>query len=633
MRSTTPSRCAPSRHRMALLSCLALSLLVASRAAGQETDPRRSPLESRSFKRGDADCDGVVDAGDARLVLGYSEGVVDTLCCPDAADADDDGEVTELDVLAIQAYLEGDLSELPVPGASVCGPDPTPDALSSSGYPAEKSCAIVPCCLPDWSCVLSTRAHCLRQGGVTVNACKGDSDGDGYDDACQSILPPMTFRRGDANSDGVVDIGDAIATLGCQFLGRRCPDCLDAADANDDGEVDIADAVAILACQFLGRDCREVGRCVVDSTPDGLDCQGHPCDGDTAVDQPPSSLLYGIENGIALGVEGDVETVWGPLFGFIEVGPGPQPWSSLSPGESLKLWRLGLHAPLEAPLGVLSLELDVATDLTLTDSGRAEGVVPLRVGLLVIDAELVARAFASLAVGPNALESVVVEVDAPGGLLPFFEQGSGFRLHASLSATPVSCDQIEEWIEELDHPGIEVRDRATNALLKAGKPALEKIEKALEDPVSLEQQRRLEYLVRQIRGVTSTHEWIGDDLGVDNFTFKVTVTESGAPWTAGVCDFHLVVGTAAQTGIDHGASTLTHDLPDGWRATYDAGAGEYQFDCALGAPLEPGKTYTIEIRTPSMHRPDGEPKPIGWYWTDKKHRKIGDAGTTIGPRY
>ena len=40
----------------------------------------------------------------------------------------------------------------------------------------------------------------------------------------------VTFRRGDANSDGKVDISNAVAVLGLLFLGRVTQSCPDAAD-------------------------------------------------------------------------------------------------------------------------------------------------------------------------------------------------------------------------------------------------------------------------------------------------------------------------------------------------------------------------------------------------------------------
>ena len=65
-----------------------------------------------------------------------------------------------------------------------------------------------------------------------------------------------TFRRGDPNSDGKVDIADAITTLGYLFGPEGDPskakvrDCFDAADANDDGKLDIADAIKVLGHLF-----------------------------------------------------------------------------------------------------------------------------------------------------------------------------------------------------------------------------------------------------------------------------------------------------------------------------------------------------------------------------------------------
>ncbi|MEM7260409.1 MAG: choice-of-anchor tandem repeat NxxGxxAF-containing protein [Planctomycetota bacterium] len=85
------------------------------------------------------------------------------------------------------------------------------------------------------------------------------------------------FRRGDANDDGGVDIGDAIFTLAALFVvGSPASACNDAADANDDGANDIGDAVYTLGFLFTPGappppspgpiDCGE------DPTGDGLDC-------------------------------------------------------------------------------------------------------------------------------------------------------------------------------------------------------------------------------------------------------------------------------------------------------------------------------------------------------------------------
>ena len=61
-----------------------------------------------------------------------------------------------------------------------------------------------------------------------------------------------SFRRGDSNQDGGVDISDAIAVLDFLFSGGVAMDCRDAADANDDKEIDISDGMFILNFLFSG---------------------------------------------------------------------------------------------------------------------------------------------------------------------------------------------------------------------------------------------------------------------------------------------------------------------------------------------------------------------------------------------
>ncbi len=60
------------------------------------------------------------------------------------------------------------------------------------------------------------------------------------------------FSRGDANSDGAIDIGDPVSLLNHLYLGGQKPACPDAADADDNGELDLTDAVVILGHLFLG---------------------------------------------------------------------------------------------------------------------------------------------------------------------------------------------------------------------------------------------------------------------------------------------------------------------------------------------------------------------------------------------
>jgi hypothetical protein len=114
---------------------------------------------------------------------------------------------------------------------------------------------------------LTAARDCLKDGGdfrtcagtfrAAFEACReaaGCADGDDpppEDDA--EVLPLLleqSFLRGDANSDGTVDISDPIAVLGFLFVGSEPPACMDSADSNDDGAVDIADPVMTLFTLF-----------------------------------------------------------------------------------------------------------------------------------------------------------------------------------------------------------------------------------------------------------------------------------------------------------------------------------------------------------------------------------------------
>ncbi len=86
----------------------------------------------------------------------------------------------------------------------------------------------------------------------------------------------LPFIRGDANSDGRIDITDPITVLNYLFRGGGEPRCPDAFDATDDGTVDITDAIRILNHLFTGAQqiappFTDPG---VDPTPDDpLDCE------------------------------------------------------------------------------------------------------------------------------------------------------------------------------------------------------------------------------------------------------------------------------------------------------------------------------------------------------------------------
>ena len=91
--------------------------------------------------------------------------------------------------------------------------------------------------------------------------------------------PTNSFLRGDCNSDGAVDMADAVSLLGTLFLGQRASQCDDACDSNDDEALDIADAIHTLGVLFLGQGmipAPGMTMCGVDPTdePDRqLDCE------------------------------------------------------------------------------------------------------------------------------------------------------------------------------------------------------------------------------------------------------------------------------------------------------------------------------------------------------------------------
>jgi len=92
-------------------------------------------------------------------------------------------------------------------------------------------------------------------------------------------VSPFRFIRGDANTDGKVDIADAVRDFMFLFQGADPPSCLEAADATDDGEVDISDGVRIL--RFFFGPVGEIPSpgtesCGVDGLPDDLGCNSYP---------------------------------------------------------------------------------------------------------------------------------------------------------------------------------------------------------------------------------------------------------------------------------------------------------------------------------------------------------------------
>ncbi|MEE9442678.1 MAG: C1 family peptidase [candidate division Zixibacteria bacterium] len=73
----------------------------------------------------------------------------------------------------------------------------------------------------------------------TYNSDQIDSDGDNIGDACD-------YKRGDANSDDNVNVGDAVYIINYVFKNGPGPDRLECGDANCDGDCNVGDAVFLI---------------------------------------------------------------------------------------------------------------------------------------------------------------------------------------------------------------------------------------------------------------------------------------------------------------------------------------------------------------------------------------------------
>jgi hypothetical protein len=69
-------------------------------------------------------------------------------------------------------------------------------------------------------------------------------------DTCASTGSGPLFQRGDINSDGGVDIADAVTALDLLFVAGTTVNCEESADVNDDGQVNIADPIYLLGYLF-----------------------------------------------------------------------------------------------------------------------------------------------------------------------------------------------------------------------------------------------------------------------------------------------------------------------------------------------------------------------------------------------
>jgi hypothetical protein len=139
--------------------------------------------------------------------------------------------------------------------------------------------------------------------------------------ATRPALAQSDFRRGDANSDGVVDLSDGVFVFDFLFLGGSPPTCLAAADADKSLMISYTDAVSLLqrspGIPVLGPD---------DSWPTKLPCASYE-------PRPPSRIAD-----VSLGFDGCPAELRGrgvkAFDAFITLtttastsGNGPEAWS------------------------------------------------------------------------------------------------------------------------------------------------------------------------------------------------------------------------------------------------------------------------------------------------------------------
>jgi len=92
-------------------------------------------------------------------------------------------------------------------------------------------------------------------GGLSIDDISSfgeDGSGNLYIVDLDGEIYGINWRHGDANEDGVIDIGDVVYLLEYLFKGGPAPDPLEAGDTNCDGLVNIGDVVYLINYLFKG---------------------------------------------------------------------------------------------------------------------------------------------------------------------------------------------------------------------------------------------------------------------------------------------------------------------------------------------------------------------------------------------
>jgi len=121
-----------------------------------------------------------------------------------------------------------------------------------------------------------------RDGGYIVLGDVEVAGDEGFDIYLAKLAPDSDcrpasglFRRGDTDSDGTVQLTDAVVTLDHLFRSGPAPGCLDAADADDNGVLEITDAVFTLSHLFRSGPAlpEPSAACGADPSEDTLGCE------------------------------------------------------------------------------------------------------------------------------------------------------------------------------------------------------------------------------------------------------------------------------------------------------------------------------------------------------------------------
>ena len=294
---------------------------------------------SAVFRRGDVNSDGSVDLSDLIVMSDYIN-FSRSISCLDAADVNDDGAIDLSDFIYLSAWYSRGGAELLAPGPINAGEDPTSDTLGCKNYPITIKAKPRPVALSsrtarfpygiarkvlteDNACIADLKLHIEKNFGLSIANKVGRSLSDAYcyggyplrsikdviengpkigaihptheysvwkksrdynnyvstfGDPASVTVTQTTFRRGDINSDGAIDISDVLAFANYINKGEKLS-CLDAADTNDDGAVDLSDWVNFMAWYNGSGDAPALPGPTtpgVDLTEDALSCVEYP---------------------------------------------------------------------------------------------------------------------------------------------------------------------------------------------------------------------------------------------------------------------------------------------------------------------------------------------------------------------